>query len=797
MASPVFPFYFAWAYESERTFGPEHEVMDEDIFSFTIKHEEGQIPTLDIEVKNPRIGLLNPGRKVWAWFSWQNTANGHVEPLFFGVLVGVPTSLFQEKITLKFIARAPSYIEDKQAVAETMKISPYYDPVFLKEEKRDEPDSILEGWSKLWHVDRTTLKTTASDVLVGEDGTKVFYGMDDAFYKSLTLTLGQPPLNNIRVEAMVQWTQRTSGLIVIPTVNVASYTGDTFMGDWPKPGASLGGGYKVEYSYVTDVFHVAQTPPVSGSMSETFWGDNGDCATASFSESWSFPALLSPNPLSGMLTLWEQTGVCNPGGNPLGSVFGGNTPSNIPAKSSMTGQIVPLWVLNCDMTLRYEAKRTFSESLAFDVIANTQAVLTSPTVQQNTELISISGANVGEPLRQIYAWSDFANHLVGMGVIIFPNDPTKPGGLSHQVCVQQGTAASTEPVFSDIPGTITIDGTVHWSSMGLSPLASAPDWTSASYVPLGEIICYQEQVFNLDSGDFEPQPNSTTYYLCTGSGQTNAVNEQYSYVPPTKTSDEGTPAPIIIDRILPPTFTTTPGAIIVDGSVVWFCLGTSPPILQIPIGGTPSNGNARGFFPGPWGQSSVKYLIAKARARLRIRARAVTVGWDCPISYAVGLSCRMNATIHEPRLPGGTATGKITSYTLTGGQGKFRGHVEIGVAVGFEGAVTADPGVGSYASAGYMQSGYQQMTGEIDIFPDADIGYTPPAFTPFDDGVSFPIMDIFEVSERIRNSDGTSHIGEFNMSAGTPSATGIPAHGQAALIEASFPIARKLAQLSS
>src|ERR1035437_749070 len=298
MASPVFPFYFAWAYESERTFGPEHEILEEDIFSFSVKHDEGQIPTLDIVVRNPHISLLNPGRKVWAWFSMQNQNNGHIVPLFFGVLVGVPTDLFQEKVTLKFISRSPSYIEDKQAVAETMKISPYYDPVFLTEEKRDEPDSILEGWSKLWHVDRTTLATTASDVLVGEDGTAVFYGVDDAFYKSLSLKLGQPPLNNIRVEAKVQWTQRTSGFIIVPTVNVASYTGDTFMSDWPKAGASLGGGYKVEYSYVADVFHVAQTPTTSISTTTTFYGNmlNYDCATSSSSQSSSWPVLLSPRP---------------------------------------------------------------------------------------------------------------------------------------------------------------------------------------------------------------------------------------------------------------------------------------------------------------------------------------------------------------------------------------------------------------------------------------------------------------------------------------------------------------------
>jgi hypothetical protein len=107
--------------------------------------------------------------------------------------------------------------------------------------------------------------------------------------------------------------------------------------------------------------------------------------------------------------------------------------------------------------------------------------------------------------------------------------------------------------------------------------------------------------------------------------------------------------------------------------------------------------------------------------------------------------------------------------------------------------VTVDPGVGVYASAGYMQSGYQQMAGEIKIFPDADIGYTPPSFQAFDDGINFPIMSVYEVSEKINTG-----IGEFNMSAGSPSDPlhSIEATGQAAIIEASFPIAAELAMLS-
>ncbi len=217
------PFFFAWVYEDQTTFDPATmNVVDEDIYDMEIKHDEGQIPSLDLTIRNPRVGLLAPGRKVWAWLSYQpptaeavaainelyglESGNAYVFPciipLFFGVLVGIPTSLFAELITLKFIARSHTYIEDKQAVAETMKIRPFYDPIWLDDRHRDDPDSILEGWPRLWHVDRTTLVTTASDIITGEDGV-VTFTEDDGFYEGVEFTLDQAPLSIVEVEATV------------------------------------------------------------------------------------------------------------------------------------------------------------------------------------------------------------------------------------------------------------------------------------------------------------------------------------------------------------------------------------------------------------------------------------------------------------------------------------------------------------------------------------------------------------------------------------------------------------------
>ena len=71
--APTGPFYFAWvdyASGAVPTFGPEHEVEDEEIVSFTVEQKEGDFATLNIDVRNPKIGLLAPGRPIWACLSY-------------------------------------------------------------------------------------------------------------------------------------------------------------------------------------------------------------------------------------------------------------------------------------------------------------------------------------------------------------------------------------------------------------------------------------------------------------------------------------------------------------------------------------------------------------------------------------------------------------------------------------------------------------------------------------------------------------------------------------------------------
>jgi hypothetical protein len=739
-------FYFAWVDQDQNVFGHEMLVMDENILAFKMLHEEGQIPTLEITILNPRVGFLDPHRKIWAWFS-RDLPNGcGAEPLFFGLLVGIPSGLNDELIKLKFLARSPTYLTDKQAVAETMRVRPYWDPVFLDIRSRDDPDAILEGWSSLWHVDRVTLQTTASDILEGEDGIVVFEE-NQALYKNFNYTVGESPLTSVQVQMRTKWTQR--GLftgIQMPSTSVSSITGGTIAGSWLKPGQSMGGGWACDYSYVAQPIWIDAIRTVSSSYNyQNLNTKKQDCDIQSWSTNMSFPV---PNPPGYVFSAEAaQAAICNPR-KPLPSLINVprvvQPPILVPGVVKIVGTIIPIWSLTCYATLRAQAQRDFSETAVISIFANTQPVLNMPTVQQDTKVITLDGADVGEPLIIVDAWSDFAGQEVTLGQIIFNNDPTQAGGLSYQICVGPGRAGTVAPVFSDIAGTLTYDGHVIWVSAGPAPLTSIPQWSAGTFFSLGEIVIWEPLELNTDACQYEPS-GAALYLMAVAPGTSPGTPTCVTCDGPVLVAGQGRP-PVKVCATLDPGVILGPSPYgdfhgpfppPQNEGLMWWVLSPTPAMLGIPIGGTPTQVLANNYFPSDRGLWSIEFGIATARALMRKRARTVTVVFDCPIDYVTGLSCRMSATIFDPRLPGGNATGKIISYSMEADDtGKLMGHVEIGVAVGYGGHVSPEPGMECYALDGYAQSGYQQFFG-VSYSPTEgqDITYTPPsAYPPYDDG---------------------------------------------------------------
>lgn len=267
-----------------------HNLFDEEITSIEIAQEEGGFATLTIDIKNPNVGLLATGRNLWCWLSWDQAWTGGVAtpdlvPLFNGRLIGVPKLQAGEIVQLQFMARPEDLNSQKSALIAALSVPPYYDPIWLASNVSG--DTVLETYSSLWHIDRTSLQLTASDIIDGEAGL-IDIGEDKSIYDRFSLSYGQPPLVAVTVSGTVSWQQQAEGMLDItqsildafaaqgsgythtfakskfPGVNpfpnaiqqvifstvavgggglVQALMGDGLKNDWPKPGISIGGGW--------------------------------------------------------------------------------------------------------------------------------------------------------------------------------------------------------------------------------------------------------------------------------------------------------------------------------------------------------------------------------------------------------------------------------------------------------------------------------------------------------------------------------------------------------------------------
>ncbi|MBR0876876.1 hypothetical protein JQ608_06630 [Bradyrhizobium liaoningense] len=368
------PFYFAWVNPDEGTFGAEHMRVDEDIFDFVIDHSEGDFATLSITVENPKIGFLAPGRKLWAWFAYNKAFDAtaseatlsNAVPMFFGRLVGMPDDLDAETVALQFIARPADFAAQKAALAEVMKVAPYWDPIWFSEEARNDPDSVLESRPMVWAIDRTSLEVSASDITNGEDGT-ITFDEDRVFYDSVRVSYDGSPLRTVNVTATVSWAQVASGEVDISSYcghgaaySIVTYTGDKLPDNWPKPGASFDGGWKVGRSTIEKI---------SGGKSVWMWGDDPVLGTLNphfpgktvLSPPWAFPQTV------------------------LGTRFPGHYLR------------VALETWKGTMTVAYDASRQRSETLTFSLSADVQKVLTEPDDAEALDL-SFSSSEVASPI---------------------------------------------------------------------------------------------------------------------------------------------------------------------------------------------------------------------------------------------------------------------------------------------------------------------------------------------------------------------------------------------------------------
>ncbi len=753
------PFYFAWVDQDQTIWSTDFLRFDEQILTISVNHSEGQSATAMVAIRNPRVGLLAHGRQIWAWFAWLNPKTNHIEPFFFGRLVGVPTNLLRETVTVSFIAQSLDFLAQQQQVAETLKVRPGYDPVFYDPAHRDDPNAILEGYPGLYHVDRVTHAVTFSDYLVGEDGIEVFLP-SDVPYDSLDFKINQPPVAAVNMDADVHWTQTAVGNIDMGDRTWFTYTGASLITDWPKPLASLGGGWSCQAGYAADTYGLNTAIMYHSEYHyQNQEKQHADGDTMSVSNSQDIPISGAPY-IKQTITSFSQSGFIDP-----------EDPDAVDIPTSQNNSTVlyiPQWRVDTSLSLRYDANRPRTERVRFTLQANVQPVLTpaqSPPLPVQ-ETITLSGSDVSEPLELVLDWLSVKGQHVNQYTVIYPNQPTVPGGGSYQLAIQAGTAGTAEPIFSPIIGDQTSDGGVIWASLGTSLPTVATDWTSSTEVQIGTLLRPLQFPW-APWGSLVPPPrlfgtsfapgqicrgSNGSYQVCFLGGLSGLSEPAFSRTWGVHTTDNevdwvciGTATPTGSSYFLcvqagdtglfEPPFGNPGNSPISDGGAVWIGINLAGNFLTLPI----VDLSRRSYFPTDRGLWSLEHLISRARARLIKGSRVVQIDFDCTFDRAMNLSCRKNALVYDPRLPGGQALGKIISYKIDANvtTGLLIGHVTMACAVGFGGAIVASPGQPTYCD-GYCQ-GYRYSTNQINALPSSDVGYTVPADGADDDGLIFPL----------------------------------------------------------
>lgn len=378
-----------------------HMVEDEDLFSFELAQQEGDFATLRVEIENPRVGLLTASRKQWCWLSWDSawqpgvaTNPANLVPLFHGRMMGAPTRMANEIVVLDYVGRPTDYFVQKSIIAAALQVAPYWDPVWIQKGVND-PDTVLEARSALWHIDRTTLEVTTSDIIDAE-GDTIEILESEHFYEGVDFSYSEQPLTSVNVTASVTWIQSGDGEVDLSAKLVeafqaagspfsfpfvGSFMSDGLVSTWPAPNASLGGGWTMSQDSSAEIATWAPVGKLvkkysapSSSQPTQFEGAPADSAVANGSVFNPAPADFATTTGTGFGA--EQAAVM--------------TYSNWDA----TFEIKPI-----DQTflIHYEAARNRSERLLFVLNADIQPILVDPN-GADTEIVELSSDFVSHPV---------------------------------------------------------------------------------------------------------------------------------------------------------------------------------------------------------------------------------------------------------------------------------------------------------------------------------------------------------------------------------------------------------------
>lgn len=401
--------------------------IDTEVASFEVTHAEGDFATLTVSIRNPRRGLLLGNQ--WATLSYNGT------PLFYGRIVGIPQDMQNELVQIQFIARPDGYEGAKAGLAAGLKAAPYWDPALVAQDKADDPDTVLESRTVLWHIDRVTHAVTVSDIIAGEDGTAV---IATAFYDSVSMSVGEAPLTSAIGRGEVSWTQVTEGIIDLTqdlwlafdatgSTNgpcITSYTGGGLVSTWPDAGTNIGSGWTVANSFAERGDGVG-LPSSMLTVSTGVGAFEGNTGVKPVPDG--FPGIVRA-PIPNVVTV-DGEGNPIPAGATISLDDNGNMTVTPPATSytsdapqahgafspvwpnyynydqndrgapSTTG--FPLWSIYAGLQVKYQTSRGYKETVGFNLTSSVQQIVAPRAENQITfDIASLVDQPVDPPAEE-------------------------------------------------------------------------------------------------------------------------------------------------------------------------------------------------------------------------------------------------------------------------------------------------------------------------------------------------------------------------------------------------------------
>lgn len=392
-------FWLCWVNPGDRFFVQDYAQATEIVLEWTYDWKEGDFATLQIVIKNPEVPLLAPGRKRWAWFSFDDGPGTEATAIFFGQVVAVPGSIDGNIITYHMIARPYNANELKTQVADGLRELPYWDKIFIDKQRWTDDDLVLETRAAVWYWDPVTHACSISHFLVGEAGV-IEYLASEHDYEECNVTLGAPPVHTAEATAEINWTQQGIGVLDLTDYVTANWPNEDASyapsitsftmneNSWFRPGGSLKDGWEVTFAEAIPRYDLTIKSRSGGQNYIIIWPPEQITVNSQFSEQYSDTPPGSIN-LGQFMTQHDYTSSIDTTDGEVSSVS-----SNV----GWSTMLVPLYHTKVKLQAGWEASRPFVENVKIVLKADMQPVITMPDESQVFKLDDLRTHNLSEEL---------------------------------------------------------------------------------------------------------------------------------------------------------------------------------------------------------------------------------------------------------------------------------------------------------------------------------------------------------------------------------------------------------------